>query len=272
MIKILGTTTQPQTIINEYPPNSIERRIISMMSSNNQIYVYDSIKQLKFEVDLRKHIIGAAKDLHRSNFSFKVFRKSKCNMHYWERTAEGGFLLKNNAKPTDAIRDIYINSSKYGTECSTAIVIVFYKALLDMFPEELFNQLFTNIYLMDWQHLDSDLGIYTYRNEGGYLPGDCRYFKNPDVDPLTPEWQGENAIDLGDGFYYGHGIGIQTADGIINALNNHRIAGSEQPAYLMDLATRPAFKYLAEKYNNFISRLHIVRYRRYPRYLRMRKR
>ena len=59
-----------------------------------------------------------------------------------------------------------------------------------------------------------------------YLPGDCRYFNNPDVDPLTPEWQGENAIDLSGGMYYGHGIGIKTADKIIEILNHNRIQDS----------------------------------------------
>ena len=84
-----------------------------------------------------------------------------------------------------------------------------------------------------------------------YLPGDCRYFNNPDVDPLTPEWQGQNAIDLSGGMYYGHGIGIKTADKIIEILNHNRIQDSTTSAYLMDMATRPGFMHLSFIYNKF---------------------
>ena len=51
---------------------------------------------------------------------------------------------------------------------------------------------------MNWQHLDRDLGVRTYRNQLIFSRR-LQVFQNPDVDPLTPEWQGENAIDMGDG-------------------------------------------------------------------------
>lgn len=209
---------------------------------------YSSMDQLQFELALRNNIISASRQLNRSGISFRTFRNSMCNPAFWERTIEGGFLLKTGVRSNDAIRDIYVNGFLYGTECATAIVIVYYKAIMDLYPAELFNQLFSGIYLMNWMHLDSDLGVTTYRNLTDYFPGDCRYFKNPDVDPMTPQWQGENAIDLGDGTYYGHGVGITTAAGIIAALNRHRAPGSGQSAYLTDSATRPDFKYLWSKY------------------------
>lgn len=251
MIKISDSLVDSNTIINKYIQNSIERKIISILSSSSEVYKYDSQDQLNFELKLRKSIINAAKDLNRSNFSFKVFRKSKCNEDYWNRMNDGGFVLKSGIKPSDAIKDIYTHSSKYGTECATAMVIVYYKALVDIFPEELFNKLFPKIYLMNWQHLDGDLGIVDYMRVVDYLPGDCRYFKNPDVDPLTPEWQGENVFDLGEGTYYGHGIGITSAEKMIEALNKKRISGSEVSAYLMKSAKRPNFKYLSNKYYSF---------------------
>jgi len=248
MIKISGSISDTNTIIEKYPKNSIQRKIIEILSSSSEVYNYDSLEQLKFELDLRKKIIDSARELKKSKFSFKTFRKSKCNEEYWQRTDEGGFLLKKGVKPFDAVNDIYINSSKYATECATAIVIVYYKALADMFTEELFNSLFPNIYLMDWQHLDSNMGINLYRKVVDFLPGDCRYFKNPDVDPTKPEWQGENAIDFGDGSYYGHGIGIRTADEIIKDLNKHRKKEANTSAFLMDTANRPDFRYLANRY------------------------
>jgi len=255
MIKIAGSLIDSNTIINKYTENSIERKIVGILASSSEIYNYASQNQLNFELNLRKSIINAAKDLYRSNFSFKVFRKSKCNEDFWNRTNEGGFALKNGIKPSIAIKDIYLHSSSYGTECSTAMVIVFYKALVDILPENLFNELFSHIYLMNWQHLDPDLGIVDYMNPADYLPGDCRYFKNPDVNPLNPEWQGENAFDMGNGLYYGHGIGITDAEKIIEALNKKRVNGAKVSAYLVNSAKRLNSKYLSYKYYNFTPRL-----------------
>jgi protein-glutamine gamma-glutamyltransferase len=132
----------------------------------------------------------------------------------------------------------------YGTECATAIVIVYYLALVEVLPAELFDQLFSDIYLMDWKYLDKDLGVGTYYGVNDSLPGDCLYFKNPDVNPDTPEWQGENVIKLIGGYYYGHGIGIKTADEIIRELNRNRIRDSVNSAYLMDMIVKPDFNYL----------------------------
>jgi protein-glutamine gamma-glutamyltransferase len=244
MIQIPGSLIDAGTMLSQYPPSSIERTIVETLSSSDKIYYYESLNELQFELTLRKSIVAASRDLNKSYFSFRVFRSSICNPEFWERTDEGGFLLKSGVKPYNAIRDIYINSSQYGTECATAIVIVYYKALADILPENIFNGLFSRIYLMDWQQLDKNLGVTYYYNPTDYFPGDCRYFKNPDVDPLTPEWQGENVIYLDNGLYYGHGIGIKTADEIIMALNSHRKSGSEVPAYLLNSVTRLGFKSL----------------------------
>lgn len=255
MIEIAGSLVDSGTFINQFVQNSVETKIIKILSSSSKVYRYASENLLKFELNLRKSIISAAIDLGNSRLSFSVFRKSKCNPDYWDRTNEGGFALKSGVKPSDAVKDIYINSSSYGTECATAMVIVYYKALVDIFPEDLFNKLFSEIYLMDWQHLDRNFGLVDNINVADYLPGDGRYFKNPDVDPMYPEWQGENVIDLGNGLYYGHGIGITDAGRIVEELNKKRIAGSKVSAYLMKSAKRLDFINLANKYYNFEQRL-----------------
>ena len=86
-----------------------------------------------------------------------------------------------------------------------------------------------------------------------YLLGDRGYFRNPDVNPKTPEWQGENVIVLPDSLYYGHGIGIADADDMIKALNSNRIAGAERSAYLLDMAGRPDYRQLASLYSDMAS-------------------
>jgi protein-glutamine gamma-glutamyltransferase len=229
----------------QYPAGSTERTVLERMASSPSTYRYDTPEELGFELKLRGRIVQAAKDLNNSDFAFEVFRESRSNPNFWYRRNDGGFELKNGVRPSDAIRDIYRNGSKYGTECATAMQIVYYKALLDVLPEDTFNRTFQNIYLMNWHHLSPALqetGL--MRKARDYLPGDRRYFNNPDVDPETPEWQGENVIDLGGGLYYGHGIGIHRADDIIAALNENRRRGAREGAYLMDQAGRPDFSEL----------------------------
>ncbi len=251
MITISSNTISSDEIINNYNLKNISKKIIEQLSSSEENYNYASINQLLFEINLRNSIINASKALNKSRLQFTTFRESKCNPEFWDRTEEGGFLLKAGVKPSDAISDIYKNGSLYGTECATAIVIVFYKGILDIYPEELFNEMFSDIYLMNWLHLDKDLGVKYFSDLTDYLPGDCRYFDNPDVNPLTPELQGLNVIDLGNGTYYGHDTGIKKADQIIKILNHHRKEDATESAFLVDSATRPNFKYLYKRYKEY---------------------
>lgn len=244
MIYINETLVDLNTISNEYQPDSVEQLTLNKLSDSNYSYQYSTQSQLKFELELRRNIVDAAIALYKSGLTFKTFRNSMCNPYYWKRTNEGGFLNKPDISQYDAISDIYNNGYKYGTECATAIPIVYYGALTKTYSNELFNKVFENIYLMDWQNLNPNLGVRSYNNVPDQLPGDCLYFKNPDVDPLTPQWQGENVIDFGDGLYYGHGIGIRTAEVIIITLNKYRIDGSQTSAYLLNSATRPDFEKL----------------------------
>ncbi|MFL0193982.1 protein-glutamine gamma-glutamyltransferase [Clostridium sp. WILCCON 0269] len=255
MIRISYNSFDVNTIINQYKNNSIERSIINKLSSSSQVYDYNSLDELKFELNLRKNIVNASIKLNMSDFHFRTFRKSMCNTDYWERTKQGGFLLKDGIKSSAAINDIYKNSDEYGTECATAVVIIYYKACLDSLGEKIFDHTFQKIYLINWHYIDKNLSLNVIDNIKDYLPGDCRYFQNPQVNPLTPEWQGENVIVLGDGKYYGHGVGIRTESELITALNRRRIIGATQSAYLLDSVTRPDFKQLAYIYSNASSRL-----------------
>lgn len=241
MIYVSGSSFDSSSLLNQYSSDSPEYKIVDILSKSDRIYRYSSLEELTFEINLRRKIIEASYALYRAGLAFRIFEEAKCNEDYWNLRDDGGFVLKEGVLPSDAIKDIFINTRKYGTECATAMVILFYKAVLDIYGDNLFNTSFRRIVLMNWLNIDNLLGIRTYREPSDYLPGDCRYFKNPDVNPLTPEWQGENAIDLGNGLYYGHGIGITNADRIIAALNLNREEGSETSAYLMETATRPDF-------------------------------
>lgn len=249
MIVVRRNVVDENLLSERYGPDGVKLQIAGMMHKAGAVFSYPDEQILDFEVSARKETVKAAERLNNSFFSFRLFKDSVCNKRYWDRTEEGGFRLKKDASAYDAVRDILKNSRMYGTECATAIVIVFYLALVEVYPKELFNRLFSDIYLMDWKYLDKDLGVRNYRGVKDAIPGDCLYFKNPDVNPDTPEWQGENVIKLLNDYYYGHGIGIKTADGIIRDLNRNRAANSEKSAYLMDLIVKPDFKYLGEQLN-----------------------
>jgi len=249
MINVAGAPLQDSTL--GYPVGSLERAILDALESSGERFNYNSVDELKFELALRRQTVNAANELYKSDMSFKTFRESTCNPEYWTRLSDGGFRLRPNVRASDAIRDIFINSSKYGTECATAMVIVYYKALLDVFGDDRFNQMFDTITLMDWFYIAGELreiGMPT--RSSIYLPGDRRYFANPDVDPDTPEWQGENVIVLGPDLFYGHGVGRYNAETLIRILNQNRKPGATRSAYLMDSASRPNYKKLFRLYSS----------------------
>lgn len=225
------------------PLTNIEREIVQGKQRSLVTYRYNTLEELQFELRMRLSIIAAAKLLNSSGVGFATFEDSRSNPRYWILTSTGGFQLRDDVKPSDAIKDIYMNGRMYAFECATAMLIVMYKAVLDVLGPELFDRYFQQLYLRDW-HSDNELRLVITNNRLAAYPGDIVYFRNPDHDPDTPEWQGENAIMLGGGQYYGHGVGIETADGIIAALNTLRVPDSNTPAYMMDLVVTPDFERL----------------------------
>ena len=249
MIQIAGDIFDISTIAADYPRGSVERLLLGIMSQSSHTYEFDTLNQLTFELEMRKEIVNSAVALYRSGLGFSVFHKSKCNPAYWDRTDNGGYKLKDGADPARAIDDIFINGDKYATECATAMMIVYYKALLNILRHDAFNRVFPEIYLMNWRSIDPLLKeVGKPQKVADFLYGDRAYFKNPDVDPKTPEWQGENVIVLPEGLYYGHGIGIRNADQMISALNANRKKNATQSAYFLDTASRPDFNKLAAVY------------------------
>jgi protein-glutamine gamma-glutamyltransferase len=240
MIQISG---KPLQEIEMWESGSIESVIIKRMQEAKLIYSYQTLDELLFELNVRKNIINSAKEMSKGKAKFNIFKNSRGNPQYWELSNIGIFQLRRGTKPADAIRDIFINSSLYTFECATAIVMIYYYALLKIIGNPKFNAIFQNLILYSW-HLDFDYKIYTFYGKH-LLPGDVVYFDNPDVDSKTYWWRGQNVIDLGDGTYFGHGFGIRTNEEMIELLNEKRKPGSKNSAYLTNLITRPSFKDLA---------------------------
>lgn len=231
---------------------SMEKTIIQQMQNAPVYYSYNSEYELLFELNMRKKIIQSAKEMNQSQAVFTSFAYARCNPRYWQLTRAGGFLIRPDVQPADAIIDIYRNSSLYAFECATAIPIIYYHAIIKSIGSYLFNSLFRNLYLYSW-HTDSDLGIITFYSNH-FLLGDVLYVNNPDFDPKTPQFRGVNAVLLDDGNLFGHGFNIKTSDEMIEILNKTRKPDSKQSAYLTKLVTQPSFKYLfraTSSYRNF---------------------
>ncbi|MFC4323419.1 protein-glutamine gamma-glutamyltransferase [Litchfieldia salsa] len=255
MIRIKGMTIHPT---NENLPSLTkqETNIIKIMANQQSIHEYDSFEQLIFEIKLRLETVRAAEELNNSGVKFATFATSKCNESYWELINTGAFVITDHITPSEAILDIFKHGNKYAFECATAMVIVFYKAIHDSISQDSFNQLFSELVLYDW-HYDKDLGLTTTR-ENEFIPGDCIYFKNPEFDPETPYWRGENAIVIDEDLYYGHGIGLKDANEIITHLNDHRKMNASESAYMLDQVSRPDYRSLS-KYEAHTRRIHYQR-------------
>ena len=241
MIQILGMPFKQDDM---WPSGSIESEIIQRLHKDPVVHVYQSLDELSFELKLRKNIIASARAMNQGDAAFDIFENSRCNPKYWYLTRAGGFRLRYDVLPSDAIQDIFINSSLYAFECATAMMIIYYHAVLKSMGEDLFNQIFSSLYLYSW-HFDPDLGLQIIKTDH-LIPGDIVYFNNPEYDPNTFWWRGENAVVLGDGTYFGHGLGIRTAKEVIQVLNDMRMPGSIRSSYMTNIVTRLSFKQLKQ--------------------------
>ena len=236
----------------KYEQGSVEAQALEELSNSAETFSYASAEALEFELTLRRETVMAAGALSRSRMAFAVFENTRCNPDFWIRASNGGFNARSDVRASDAVGDIFTNSRMYATECATAMVIIYYGALLKVYGGEKFNSTFKDIYLMNWSIRDPLLRkAATPLPTKSHIVGDRVYFANPDVDPETPWWQGENVIVLPGGEYYGHGVGVLKAEEIVRLLNGQRREGATRPAYLMDSAGRPDF---AKLYNAYVGR------------------
>lgn len=247
MLKIYNTDTS--NFLSTLLPNSTQASVVNKMNSSDFAYEYSSADLLLFELNLRHELVSCSKILNASSFSFAIFRNVTANEVFWEITSNGGLKLLPNVSSFDAISDISKNGNLYASECATAMVIVYYMSLCNIFGKELFDKTFSKITLMNWHYLDPLLAEIGLMNPSyDFLYGDRLYFKNPDVSSKTPQWQGENVIFLDNNLYYGHGIGVLSSEKIINTLNSKRKPEPTKSAYLMELSGRPNFNRLFHVY------------------------
>lgn len=244
MILVSGQMLTPDQYDSFAGSGSYAPVILRSMAGSQEQFAYPTRQELRFELQMRSRTIESARSLQDSGAAFATFYYSACNEKFWTLTGDGGFELNPGVMPADAVDDIFRNGEAYAFECATAMMIIFYKALIGTIERERFNRTFQHLFLWDWQNHP----FFPLRNAyhvGTGIPGDVRYFKNPQVNPQTPQWQGENVVDLSGGLYYGHGVGILPAEQMITELNKFRRIGATVSAFLMNQATRPDYLSLA---------------------------
>ncbi|MBS4188961.1 protein-glutamine gamma-glutamyltransferase [Bacillus sp. FJAT-49705] len=221
--------------------HGVQREIFIALEDSPEVHRYHSLHEFLFDLQLRENIILAARKLNESQVAFAPFVTSKFNPRIWKKIRYG-YLLDPSVLPSDAIKDIFENGKEYAFECTTAIVIIYYKAVLNSISTSYFNMLFQRLLVWDWNY-DKDLGIITKEGRD-FIPGDVVYFYNPDYD--HPVWSGENTVYLGNGLYFGHGIGIRTEEGMIQELNKLRKKNATRSAYLISQYSRLNTRYLSQ--------------------------
>jgi protein-glutamine gamma-glutamyltransferase len=201
---------------------------------------------LRDRVKIGAAMVGACEDMDKAKHQFALIKDQSFNAAFWAPAGNGGFTLKPGVRPSDAVNDIFKNPSLYKFECATALVIVHYKAMVDLLGPKDFDTVCANLKMGPWVY-ESTMQT-NWKISGGETDasperqaqlraGDYTYFKNWDVSETgrAAGWQGENVISLGGGKYYGHPFGVSTQEHIVTYLNQHRNAGSTRSAGMLDL-------------------------------------
>lgn len=192
------------------------------------------------QAQIQLNIVKAAKAFHAAGVNFSGSSKTdKVNKELWWMGYGGKMGVRQNVKPSDAINDIFKNGDKYGCECATATMIIMYKGILDTIGPKDFDRAFAKTRLFRWDIKDDDFKAAEKHGKlPGYWPGDHTYFKNPDFDPSNSAFQGENVIYLGNGQYFGHGLGVATDKEVVERLNGLRRSGAKKTAFRDDFELR----------------------------------
>jgi protein-glutamine gamma-glutamyltransferase len=220
--------------------------LVFTKADDGKVTVEQVSKKLADQVTVAKAMVDASYKMQGSGISFQLIKNHKANPDFWNVGSGGVLTLKEGVKPSDAMQDMIKNGNKYGFECATGLVAVYYHAMLDVLGPKDFDRVASDLRLGPWVTED-DLEMLmttTYPRSGSSVeselgsykltPGHYYYFKNFDVTPEAYErgWQGENVIYLGEGKFYGHGIGLGDGSMFISKLRSEAKPGGKEPALI----------------------------------------
>ena len=208
-----------------------------------------AIGKLRFEqLLISAHVVQSAIRLDKSDVQFANYSgDDKANNKLWSMGYGGRITVRQHTSTTEAVADVFgKNSSKYAFECATAAHLIYLNAIKDRIGSKKFDSAAPRLSVFRWdapkktgQDLvdgtgkGGPLGLSSKGTFGKELwPGDRVYFDNPHFEPSFTAGQGENTIFLGDGKFFGHGLGIKSKEQIVKKLNNLRKPGATRKAYM----------------------------------------
>jgi protein-glutamine gamma-glutamyltransferase len=198
------------------------------------------------EVRVGAAMVAACEAMGRARHDFELINDHRANPDFFT-TSAGTFTLKPAKSAAAAVDDIFKSPSKYGFECATALVIVYYKAMLELLGPKDFDRICSDLRIGPWDQEDhlarslvrdgSSTSEATAARRATLRVGEYGYFRNWDVSPKGREegWQGENVIYLGGDRFYGHPFGVSTEKHIVDELGTFRNPGSTRAASFLDL-------------------------------------
>jgi hypothetical protein len=203
-------------------------------------------QSLAEQTRVSKAMVDASEKMHSAGVPFAITTNHKANADVWTVGAGGTLELKPGVKPSEALEDIAKNPSKYGYECATGLVVVYYQAILDLIGPEDFDRIASDLIVGPWQMEDSLASLMVNRHpkpgqgtetdlgDHTLVPGNYYYFRNWDVtdEARARGWQGENVIYLGEGRFYGHGIGLGDGSMFVGKLAGEMKPGGKTPSLL----------------------------------------
>jgi hypothetical protein len=205
--------------------------------------------KLRFEqLLISAHVVQSAIRLDKSQVQFANYSgDDKANNKLWSMGYGGRITVRQHTSTTKAVNDVFgKNSSKYAFECATAAHLIYLNAIKDRIGAKKFDSAAPRLSVFRWdapKKTGQDLidgtgrgGPLRLSSKGPFAkevwPGDRVYFNNPHFEPSFTAGQGENTIFLGDGRYFGHGLGIKSKEQIVKKLNNLRKPGATKKAYM----------------------------------------
>lgn len=220
--------------------------VVLSKKDDGKLLVERVSQKMADETKVGAAMVNASEKMHSSGVSFQVIKNHKANPDYWTIGAGGVLELKPGVKPSEALADITKNGGKYGFECATGLVVVYYQAMLELLGPQDFDRVASDLRMGPWV-MEDDLdrlmtnrspnpgaGVETPLGDKKLTPGEYYYFRNWDVTDEARErgWQGENVIYLGEGKFYGHGIGLGPGADFVNKLAGEMKPGGRTPSLL----------------------------------------
>lgn len=222
--------------------------LVAIENKNGTLRLRPLGEALRDRIKVGAAIVSACRDMDAASHDFALTDDQTFSKKYWvpDERVESAFSLKPGSSPSAALLDIFADPKRYKFECATAMVIVHYKALLDLLGSSEFDKRcrglrigpwVTEDYLAKQQKRDGKVEEASAERRAELKPGDYTYIMNWDVSAAGRDggWAGENVIYLGGDLFYGHPFGIAEEGVIVDHLNTLRKARAKRSASMMDL-------------------------------------